>query len=360
MRTFINNNPQISFFIGLFGVLFAIYSYFDSTNKKVHLAFYQYSTTDFFQKDKKIEPLSVFYKDTDLQKNDLNIKIFRIKLLNNGDTDISESLYAKELPFGLKVTNGKFVGFTLVNSLNSDEYLTKNFNHEFKDSTSSDSIIFNKIIFDRGKYVFFDLMVLHNVNTNPKLEPLGKITGLDKLEIFLEKEKEKFHLKDLGYVMSIVILMIIAIFLWIKIINFIGQVIDRVTKFRRKNHIKKLYQLEKNTEKVIKKSLIKIYVKLGRKSFVNIMNVILNTDEIQQTYEESKRIIEAVDVCNEAIKQKKVKIKERNRLILEYNIPFLIAVDILLNKKLIKEKDMILKEDVRTEIENILKLLKAK
>lgn len=90
------------------------------------------------------------------------------------------------------------------------------------------------------------------------------------------------------------------------------------------------------------------------------MNVILNTDEIQQTYEESKRIIEAVDVCNEAIKQKKVKIKERNRLILEYNIPFLIAVDILLNKKLIKEKDMILKEDVRTEIENILKLLKAK
>lgn len=359
MRTLINNN-QISLFIGLFGVLFAIYSHLDSTNKKVHLAFYQYSTTDFFQKDKKIEPLSVFYKDIDLQKNDLNIKIFRIKLLNNGDTDISESLYPEELPFGLRVTNGKFVGFTLVNSLNSDEYLTKNFNHEFKDSTSSDSIIFNKIIFDKGKYVFFDLMVLHNVNTNPKLETLGKITGLDKLEIFPKKEKEKFTLKEFGYILVFALLAIVTLFLWIGVINFIYQVIDRVTKFRRKNYINKLYQSEKNTTRTIKESLIEIYVELGKKSFVNIMNVILNTNEIRQLYEESKGIIEAVDVCNKAIKEKKVKSKERNQLTLEHNIPFLIVVDILLDNKLIKEKDMKLKEDVKLGIKNILNLLKAK
>lgn len=358
MKAFINHNPQISFFIGLFGVLFAIYSYFDSINKNVHLAFYQYSTTDFFQKDKKIEPLSVFYKDIDLQKNDLNIKIFRIKLLNNGDTDISESFYDKNLPFGLRVMNGKFVGYTLVNSLGSDEYLTKNFNHEFKDSTSSDSIIFKKIIFDKGKYIFFDLMILHNVNVNPKLEALGKITGLDKLEVFLEKEKEKFTLKDFVYLVSIVALMFIALFLWIGIINFIYQVIDRITKFRRENYIKKLYQSEKSTTRTIKESLIKIYVKLGKKPFVSIMDALLNTNEIKQPYEESKRIIEAVDVCNKAIKQKKVKSKERNQLTLEYNIPFLIAVDILLDNKLIEEKDMKLKEDVKLEIEQILNLLK--
>jgi hypothetical protein len=47
----------------------------------------------------------------------------------------------------------------------------------------SNRVIFDKVIFDKGKYITLELLVLHNKSIEPQVRVVGKIAGMDEIAV---------------------------------------------------------------------------------------------------------------------------------------------------------------------------------
>ena len=208
MKLFIKKYSQgISIAIGIFGILLALYQYFYPIERNANLTIYQKSTFDAFQINKEIERLKVFFDSTNIQNAGLNLKVYKLKLVNNGDIDINKDLYDEEIPFGLKVDSGTVIGYSILNG--SDNYLKNNFNIQLLDSNTLE---FNKIMFDKNSFIEFEIMVMHKAIHTPKLVTTGKIEGITTITITSEEEPTETTWKDWLSVILFIILLFIGIY----------------------------------------------------------------------------------------------------------------------------------------------------
>lgn len=330
MKLFIKKYSQgISISIGVIGILLALYQYFYPIERNANLTVYQKSTFDAFQINKEIERLKVFFDSTNIQNAGLNLKVYKLKLVNNGDVDINTDLYDEKIPFGIKIGGGTIIGYSILNG--SDNYLKNNFKIQLLDSNTLE---FNKIIFDRNSFVEFEIMVMHKAAYTPELVVTGKLEGITTIAITSEDEPTETSWKDwLGLILGI-ILFFMGLYAIVYIVHEVYYLIKKLRKNIRSKYILNLYGYNKwKTLTKAQISLVEIFSEFGKKTFIELMTTFLDDKKAMKIHKENLDIVNTVKYCNELIKKGIVTSKDKREI--DYESNFLFAVDIFTEHKLI-------------------------
>jgi hypothetical protein len=157
----------------LFGI-FTVYVYYSDTP---NLTFDIVNEANVFDVTKSLDDLNISFQGDDIKKRNLNLRIISIKIENTGNVNILQDFYDKNVIFGLKIDNGQIIESRLIDS--NSEYL----NSKLHLKNITDTVEFSKIIFDKNKYFIVEILVLHDKNKIPNVTPLGKIAGIDNIEI---------------------------------------------------------------------------------------------------------------------------------------------------------------------------------
>lgn len=164
-------------FWGVLGVVgmcvtFVIGYYFPH-ERKPSISFEITNEANVLDVHKPLKDLTIRFRGKDIQKEDLNLRIFTIRVENNGGVDILENHYASYDIWGFQIRNGKIIEVRLVDS--NDNNIKRDLNPQL---LKEDTVQFKKIIFDRRSFFTLEVLVLHPKNKLPELIPCGKIGGI--------------------------------------------------------------------------------------------------------------------------------------------------------------------------------------
>lgn len=160
-------------------IFFIINIYFVFYTPQPKITYTILSDSNIVDLHKPLRDLKILFQDEDIQKNNLNLKIYSLKISNSGKKNILETHYASDVDWGIKITEGKIIESRLVES-NSD-YLKEKLNPKIVD----DKIInFKKVIFDKNDYFILEVLVLHSRDSDINLIPFGRISGISKNQAF--------------------------------------------------------------------------------------------------------------------------------------------------------------------------------
>ena len=216
--------------------LFSIYVFFDGENPNI--TFDIVNEVNVFDVHKPLDELNIYFREEDIQQKNLNLLIISIKIENTGNLDILQNFYDENVVFGLQVDNGQIIESRLVDS--NSEYLMSNLNLE----TVNNTVEFSKLIFEENKYFIIEILVLHDKNEGPTLVPLGKIAGIEKMEVKKSyTERQSFF--DALFSGSLVVQMIrlpIYLLTFFAFLLFIASISDQIDKrrIRRRKHQRSL------------------------------------------------------------------------------------------------------------------------
>ena len=125
-----------------------------------------------------VKDLAILFQGRDIQQENSNLKIFTVRLTNQGEVNILETYFDSRNPWGLEVNGGRVIEARVTSS--NSLYLSQNLQPKIADATH---VELNKIIFDKGKFVTLELLVLHNKNVAPRVGVFGKIAGMDEIPV---------------------------------------------------------------------------------------------------------------------------------------------------------------------------------
>lgn len=218
----------ISYSIAIISV--TLYFFPKVTNPKLDIIITDF--TDVYTIQKPIDGLSIKYFERDLKEDSLNLKILRIKLINNSRNNILTSHYDPNVSFGINFKNTTILGFNIVNF--NDTYLKDNiFN-----SIDGNVLRFNKILFDSKRYVEFEVHILYNINKETTISVFGKIAGVDKLTI---SDNDKMTVKDWISLALWLIGIFAALYIIGLIANYIGLFIEYLKERIRRKYLINIY-----------------------------------------------------------------------------------------------------------------------
>jgi hypothetical protein len=125
-----------------------------------------------------LKDLSITFKGENIQEKNLNLKIVSVRIDNRGDLDILQNHYDERLPFALSVQDGKIIEARLAQA--SSEYLNSNVNPVLQ---TNNTVSLQKVILERGKFYVVEMLILHPKENSPKIHLLGKIAGIERLDV---------------------------------------------------------------------------------------------------------------------------------------------------------------------------------
>lgn len=145
------------------------------------------SEVDVLDIHKPLEDLTILYDGTNISKSKENLRFITVDIKNNGDIDILQERYDKNIPWGIAVENGKFLQVKVTDT-NSYDYIYHTMNPKI---VSDSRIEFSQIAFDINKYFQIEMLIIHDKTVFPVLKPFGKIGGIDKIQIRPASKKNK-------------------------------------------------------------------------------------------------------------------------------------------------------------------------
>jgi len=149
------------------------------------------NSSNVFDVHEPIKDLTIAFQGKDIQKEEMNLRILKTKMVNDGEIDILQSHYDMNDTWGMKVTGGEIIEVRITDS--NSEYIKSNLDPRL---VKDEGLIeFEKIIFDRGKYFVLEILVLHIKQEIPAILPFGKIAGIEEIkvsEIASESEEVSF------------------------------------------------------------------------------------------------------------------------------------------------------------------------
>ena len=173
---FVVNRPLASLGVAItigFGTATLLLALLAFEQRRPHISFQIVNETDVLDVRESVQDLSILFRGQRIQEENQNLRIFTLRLENDGQADISQGLYDKDDIWGFRVDDGEIVETRLADS--NSEYIRSN----LEPTTLPGNIVqFSKIIFDRGEWFSIDLLVLHSKNASPLIIPIGKIAGI--------------------------------------------------------------------------------------------------------------------------------------------------------------------------------------
>ena len=312
----------------LFGFV-SFYTYFNQI--KPNIQYEVLNESNVLDIHKPLDNLTILLNNENIQEKNLNLKLYNIKVNNIGFTNILQEHFDKNIPWGIKIENGKLINQArLINS--NSKYLSK----ELKVLSLNNSIEFSKIILEQDKYFIIELLVLHEKKISPILVPTGKIVGIENIPLvnnILElKTKGFFDTIIDGGIFINAIRFVIFFIIFILIVTIIVKTLeffdDRKTQKEKERKKENLINILNNYEEKDERLFFQLLdCNIKELELINSLcskdNEVLKS-EIAYLKKENK--------LNEDLEQND---KEFNKL--DYSIRHI--MDMLLNKKLISYSD---------------------
>jgi hypothetical protein len=129
--------------------------------------------TDVLDVHQSVPDLKIMFRDKDSQEQQLNLRMITFRLSNIGDVDVVQAQYDQQEPWGIKVSSGQVIRVNWVTD--NQEYLQK-----LLPTPIGNTVQFEKIVFDQGKLIIYELLVLHSKQETPTVSTFGKIAGIDQ------------------------------------------------------------------------------------------------------------------------------------------------------------------------------------
>jgi hypothetical protein len=152
--------------------------YFTLKEKEAQLSYELIGRSNVLDVHQPLADLSVFFKGEDIQKNNLNLQILRLRIWNEGDASVLQSMYDSNELWGLSIRPGRALEARLAGA--SSVYLRRAVGPRL----INDSLVqLGKVILEPHQGFVIDLLVLHDRNTQPSIAIVGKVVGSDTPQI---------------------------------------------------------------------------------------------------------------------------------------------------------------------------------
>jgi len=287
--------------LGLLGTGITIYAFLQE--KKVDLRYEVIANTNVLDFNADINKLEVYYDSTNLKQTKENLRIYTVKVINNGDQNIINEFYDKNEPLGIKISAGKIIEIPQIIQT-SNEYIKRNLKVI---DYNKDKISFSQVIVESGEYFIIKLLVLHNKEITPNIISFGKIAGqknIDVVNAIDVKDEASFLSKTyLGNIWIQLLRLLSYFIISVLIILFIVFISERIDTYRDKKRRLRMISEFKNLK-------LYQYTKMDDAIFDRYK---LKNDRILETMQS---LIEDEKKLNEAYKElfEKSKNKEFNKL----------------------------------------------
>ncbi len=214
--------------------LIAIYSFIN--RPLPHVSYIITNEVNVFDINKKVQDLKIYFKNEDLGQQGLNLKIYTIRVQNDGDTGVRLEDYDPKDNWGIRIDGGKIIESRLTGA--SSDYISKYINPKL---LADQNIYFNQILFDKNAYFDIDILVLLGQNISPNFIHFGKIAGINDDSYVipqLEKGNQSF-LEKIFYGNPILIAtrFIVDVLILILLIVIVGLIISGISFLKRRRRI---------------------------------------------------------------------------------------------------------------------------
>lgn len=272
--------------LGIIGTIITIYAFIQE--KKVEIRYEVIGNTNVLDFNADISKLEVMYDSTNLKQTKENLRIYTIKIVNNGSQNLLKEFYDDNELLGVKINSGKIIEKPQIIETSND-YLKRNLKFvNIKDMQFS----FSKVILETNEYFTIKILVLHSKNNIPKLSSLGKIAGQKNIDIFntsISNDENSFFKKTYYgniwvQLLRLISYLLIAIIL-ILIILYIGSEIQETSdKKRKKKLIKEFKNIKNYNYTKMDDAIFDRYQTEDSYSFNNITKLIDNELELNDIY----------------------------------------------------------------------------
>jgi len=297
IRTFLDNiaSRTALTLLSVFAAGITIFAFLQ--DKSVDLCYEITSNTNVLDFNADISKLEVLYDSTNLKQTHENLRIYTVKIINNGNKDIIKEFFDDNEPIGLKINSGNIIEPPELIQTSSD-YLNRN--AKIKDY-QKERILFSQVILETGEFFTYKLLVLHNQDTIPNIISFGKIAGqkdiLVKNTIDVKKEISFWNrvyggnvwvqfLRIFSYIIGVVA--IIAI-----IIAFSEKIDSKKEKKRKIRTIKGFKNCKDYEYTRMDDAIFDRYEKYGAISFKQMQKLIQNEEDLNNTYNNLKALIKS-------------------------------------------------------------------
>jgi hypothetical protein len=232
-----------------------------------------------------VQELNIIYKNENIIEHGKNLSIITLKIENSSDLDILNSYYDPRNPLGIMIENATIVEKPEIIDA-SNQYLRQNIEINQKDS--SDLFTFTSIIIDKHQYFHVKLLLLHKSDKKPVIKPVGKIAGIERIEVINQANeiKSSFWKKLIqgnilihaarffSYVFLIVILLVVI---------FIPQslISDAISTKKRRKLVLKYRNGKKIESSEETDFLFELYINKSKTYLTEIQRYFRNRDELK-------------------------------------------------------------------------------
>jgi len=237
-----------------------------------------------------VKDLAILFQGRDIQQDNANLKVLGIRLSNEGEVNILESYFDSRIPWGLDIDGGRVIEVRITGS--NSPYLSENLHPRVVDNSK---VILDKVIFDKGKYVGLELLVLHNKNVEPRVAAIGKVAGMDEIRV-VNSFKERDQQGLLGWAFKgppavqivraisyflVTIVAIIAIALSITGLYSIRSHFKKKSRRRRVQYLPKADSPEKEKQRQV---LINLYVEEGLEGLRQLRDLLKDKQQLERAF----------------------------------------------------------------------------
>ena len=272
--------------ISLLGAGVTIFAFLQE--KKVELRYEIISNTNVLDFNEEIGKLEVIYDSTNLKKSQENLRIYTVKIINNGHQNLLKEFYDENDPLGLQLSSGRIIEQPEIIQVSND-YLKRNVKTKFYDDKK---INFSQVILESGEYYVIKLLVLHKTNLIPEIMSYGKIAGQTNIQVVNAidiKEKLSFWEKVYYGNIWVQLLRLVSYFIG-SILIIVGLVYlsifiteKRNTK-RKKKNIAEFKSLETYQYSKMDAAIFDRYKSDGAYVFKDIQTLIKDENRLNRIY----------------------------------------------------------------------------
>lgn len=276
---------------GIIGTIVTVYAFLQ--DKKVDLRYEIISNTNVLDFNAEINKLNVIYDSTNLRQTKENLRIYTIKVINNGDETLTNNFYDKNDPIGIKLSKGKIIEKPQIIET-SNNYISRNLQII---NYTKDQFNFSNIILERGEFYIVKFLVLHKKNINPTIISVGKIADQKNISIVNAidvKNKEPFFEKVYFGSFWVQLLRLLTYFLLgiiiTLIIAYLSSTFDTFTAKRRRKKL--LQEFKKNEDYSYTKIDEPIFERFINNDYYELkdMHILLKDEEkLNNNYIKSKQ-----------------------------------------------------------------------
>lgn len=232
--------------IGIIGTVVTIFGFLQ--NNEVLVAYEITANANVLDFNAEVSKLEVFFDSTNLKQTKKNLRIYTIKIINNGGKDLIKEFYDDNDPLGIRIKGGEIIeNPEIIQS--SNDYISRNLKiiqsvkNEFK---------FSQIILESKEFFTVKFLVLHNLDSIPVISPMGKIAGQRDIRINnsidLKGENSFFARAFNGNIWIQLVRLFSYFFITLAVIIFIvftiSKIDDTVKEHHRENIINQFKQLK--------------------------------------------------------------------------------------------------------------------